>query len=204
MSDDQQQPSDDSLRRPIINGVVALVAVAVAVGVILAGVALVGTRMLGLGGDTSADGGTQGATMVIPKPAKTTQESGPLVTLNTEDPATEEPEEGESDEESSEEASEKEKKEAKEKEITLSAGQTSVANFGQIDLTGIYPGGEGAVLQVQRFESGKWADFDATIPVSGESFSTYVQTGVGGVNRFRVADKSTGKVSNEVKVTVEG
>ncbi|WP_141014556.1 hypothetical protein [Nocardioides sambongensis] len=203
MSDDHEQPSDN-LRRPIVNGIVALVAVAVAVGVILAGVALVGTRMLGIGEDsTAADGSTRGQTMVIPKPQKTTEASGPLVTLNTEEPATEEPEEGES-EEATDEATEEKTKKAAEKAITLSAGQSSVANFGQIDLTGIYPGGEGAVLQVQRFESGRWADFDATIPVSGESFSTYVQTGVSGVNRFRVTDKSTGKSSNEVRVTVQG
>ena len=46
----------------------------------------------------------------------------------------------------------------------------------QIDLTGVYPGGEGAILQVQRFEGGKWEDFPVTASVSNETFSTYVQT----------------------------
>ena len=72
----------------------------------------------------------------------------------------------------------------------------------QIDLTGVYPGGEGAILQVQRFEGGSWQDFPVTVSVSDGTFSTYVQTGQGGVNRFRVVDTDSGKPSNEVKVTI--
>ena len=29
----------------------------------------------------------------------------------------------------------------------------------EIYLTGVYPGGEGAVVQVQRLENGNWEDF---------------------------------------------
>ena len=39
----------------------------------------------------------------------------------------------------------------------------------QIDLTGVYPGGEGAILQVQRFEDGSWDDFPVAVSVSGET-----------------------------------
>ena len=45
MSDQQQPPAE----RPVVNGVVALVAVALGVGLVLALVALVGTKVLGLG-----------------------------------------------------------------------------------------------------------------------------------------------------------
>ena len=69
----------------------------------------------------------------------------------------------------------------------------------QIDLTGVYPGGEGAILQVQRFEGGKWADFPVPISVSDETFATYVQTSQPGVNRFRVIDTDNGATSNEVR-----
>lgn len=184
------------MHRPVLNGLVALLAVAIAVGLIVSGVALIGVRYLGLG-----DGGSgprvagEGQSAIIPKPQRTT-ESGPRMTLATESAVetatdatdeTTEPEESES---------------AAEGQITLSAGQTTVANFGQIDLTGLYPGGEGAILQVQRLQGGDWVDFDATIPVSGETFATYVQTGVSGLNKFRVLDPDTNVASNVVRVTV--
>ena len=72
----------------------------------------------------------------------------------------------------------------------------------QIDLTGVYPGGEGAILQVQRFTNGKWQDFPVTVSVSDETFTTYVQTSQAGENKFRVVDSDTDLISNEVRVTV--
>ena len=72
----------------------------------------------------------------------------------------------------------------------------------EIYLTGVYPNGEGAVVQVQRFENGRWEDFPVDASVSGQTFSTYVQTAQTGVNRFRVRDTSSAQVSNEVRVKV--
>ena len=72
----------------------------------------------------------------------------------------------------------------------------------QIDLTGTYPTGEGAILQVQRFEAGAWQDFPVTMSVNGSTFATYVQTSRVGPNKFRVIDTETAKLSNEVTVTV--
>ena len=86
--------------------------------------------------------------------------------------------------------------------ISLSAAVTEVGPMEEIYLTGVYPGGEGAVVQVQRFESGKWEDFPVDASVSGETFSTYVQTAQLGVNKFRVRDTSGPDVSNEVKVKI--
>ena len=82
------------------------------------------------------------------------------------------------------------------------AGTTAVAPMEQIDLTGTYPDGEGAVLQVQRFQGGAWADFNVTVVVSNQTFATYVQTSVVGLNRFRMVDTDSGAVSNEVRVRV--
>jgi hypothetical protein len=73
----------------------------------------------------------------------------------------------------------------------------------RIDLTGIYPGGEGAILQVQRKLDGKWQDFlSVNVAVSGGQFSTYVQTGQTGQQQFRMRDTSSGLVSNVVRVQV--
>jgi len=72
----------------------------------------------------------------------------------------------------------------------------------QIDLTGVYPGGEGAILQVQRFTNGTWQDFPVTVSVSDETFATYVQTSQAGLTRFRVVDTDTERISNEVRVQI--
>jgi hypothetical protein len=71
-----------------------------------------------------------------------------------------------------------------------------------IDLTGVYTGGEGAILQVQQFTDGKWDDFPVTAQVSDETFTTYIQTSQPGLNKFRVTDTKTGKSSNEVRVRI--
>ena len=180
---------------PVLAGLAALIGVGLVVGIIVGLAALAGTRMLGLDGDSASAESTGGQSAYIPKPEKTQAESGPLITLAPE-PST--GEESESAEPGEEETSE----EATRKQISLSAGQTAVAPMEQIDLTGVYPGGEGAILQVQRFTSGSWQDFPVTVSVSDETFSTYVQTSQAGVNRFRVVDTDTDLESNEVKVTI--
>ena len=180
---------------PVLTGLIALLAVSLTVGLVLGGVALVGTRILGIGGDSSGSAGaSEEESAVIPRPSKTAA-TGPQVTLNTQPP--------ESDAGTKKAKPDKKTKKAKpDKEITLQVGQTAVGNFEQIDLTGVYPGGEGAILQVQRFEGGQWVDFNATLSVSNETFSTYVQSAQLGVNKFRVVDSGTGAASNPVTVRV--
>ena len=95
----------------------------------------------------------------------------------------------------------KQKKRKPRSVISLSASPLEVARMERIYLTGTYPRGEGASLQVQRFESG-WSDFPTSTSVSGGTFSTYVMTGRSGANRFRVVDTATGKSSNPVTVRV--
>jgi len=192
VSDDQEKQDN-----PVLTGLVALIAVSIAVGLVLGGVALVGTRVLGIGGDSSgSSGASERESAVIPRPSKTVA-NGPQVTLNTQSP-----EETDSSGTDDSETEPTDEKSDKKKAITLQAGQTAVGNFERIDLTGIYPGGEGAILQVQRFEGGQWVDFNATLSVSNETFNTYVQSAQVGVNKFRVVNTATGDASNAVTVTV--
>lgn len=169
--------------RPVLSGLVALVAVAVALGLFLALGVLLVTRVAGLGGGDSTSGAGGGPTMYLPPPEKTASESaGPLV----EGPGPES----------------KSASQAPKNPITLSAAQAAVAPMQQIDLSGDYPSGDGAILQVQRLEGGSWSDFPVTAAVSGGSFTTYVQTGQSGKNTFRVIDNDSGKTSNKVTVRV--
>lgn len=187
----------DRRDRPVTYGLLALVGVAVVVGLVTGLAALAGAKVLGVDGAEEASTGGAEASMYLPKLEKTKAADGPTMTLAPGESASAQPE--------SSPTESKTKKKKKAKVISLSAGQTSVAPMEQIDLTGTYPGGEGAILQVQRFENGGWTDFPASpVSVSDQTFSTYVQTGQPGAQRFRVVDTDTGKTSNEVKVTIGG
>jgi hypothetical protein len=198
VSDQQQPPAE----RPVLNGLVALLAVALGVGLILAVVALVGTKVLGLGGDDgdAAGDSTARQSMYLPTPVETDEATGPLVTLHTEDP--DEPTDAESVVPEDEPTTELTSETAAAGEISLQAVATAVASGERIYFSGVYPGGEGAILWVQRFENGDWADFPASVGVTNGTFSSYIFTGVSGVNRFRVIDRDSGTVSNEISVTV--
>lgn len=192
MADRPQQHRD----RPVAYGLLALVGVALVVGLVLGLAALAGARVLGVDGTQTASGPGEEASMFLPKPQRTGPAEGPALTLAPGGEQTAQPD--------ADRGQGEKKKKKKTKVISLSAGQTSVSPMQQIDLSGIYPGGEGAILQVQRFENGSWQDFPVTVSVSNQTFSTYVQTGQTGPNRFRVVDTDTGKASNEVKVTING
>jgi hypothetical protein len=175
--------------RPVLTGLVALVAVALVVGLLFGLAALVGTKVLGLDGggvDASAEA-TAGSetTMNLPEP-EPTETTAPTTTDPNAQP--------------SEAPSSTETEPAR--QISLSAGQLSVSPMQQIDLTGTYAQGEGAILQVQRFEGGSWSDFPVTVSVGNQTFATYVQTSQAGVNKFRVIDTDSGMTSNVVEVTV--
>ena len=171
--------------RPVLTGLVALVAGALVIGVLGGLGILVAVRATGIGGSAeAADDSSASATFVLPRPTDTGTTGVPAPEETT-DPGAEAPETATPAE-----------------EIALSAAQQSVSPMQQIDLTGTYATGEGAILQVQRFEDGAWQDFPVTMSVSGSSFATYVQTSRVGPNRFRVIDTDTAKVSNEIIVTV--
>ena len=182
----------ESEGHPVVAGLLALLGVGLAVGLVVSGAALAATSMLGLG---ESDGGGQASSdqsINVPKPVPTDPPSGPLITL--------EPKPSDDGGRGSEAAAPE-----PEDAISLSAAVTQVRPGEPIDLSGVYPGGEGATLVVQRLEDGKWVDFaggDVTTTVSGETFSTYVLTERTGLNTWRVRDKRTDEVSNEVRVKV--
>lgn len=189
MSDDTDTETDkrsSSIQdRPVLVGFIALFAVAAVIGIIGGVTALVGSRMLGLDGGSATstrDEPTSGSSLYLPEPTITSDAPVP----ETDAPTTTEPSSSS----------------AAVTEISLSASQQSVSAMQQIDLTGTYPSGEGAILQVQRFEDGAWSDFPVTMSVSNQTFSTYVQTSRPGPNKFRVIDSDTDRVSNEVVVKV--
>jgi len=173
-------------KHPITAGFVALVAVGLGVGLLLGIFTLVVTRVAGLGADDGSHASGGGPSLYLPTPAPSSSSgsaagpaTAPAAPASSTPPPTP-------------------------KGITLQAGESSVAAMQRIDLSGVYPGGEGAVLQVQRMGPDRhWEDFPVTAAVSGETFSTYVQTGRSGVQRFRVRDSDTGRVSNVVPVTVQ-
>src|SRR5690606_13676321 len=128
----------------------------------------------------------------------TTAHSGPLITLapgeESIDPSlleeSEEPEEDESESEDAEDG-----------QLTLSQGAFEVSSGEQLYLSGVYPGGEGAVLDIQyKVQGGAWEDFPVDDNVANETFSTYVETYRTGEIHWRVVDSARDVKSNEVKV----
>jgi hypothetical protein len=174
----------DTENRPVLTGLVALVGVAVVIGLLGGLAVLVGVKAAGIGDTTEAsDDPSSSATFRLPKPTETSTETTPEET---------EPSPG----------AETSSAEAPAEGISLTATQQSVSPMQQIDLTGTYQAGEGAILQVQRMENGAWSDFPVTMSVSGGTFATYVQTSRTGPNQFRVVDTDSDVVSNEVTITV--
>ena len=169
-------------------GMVALVVVSALLGLLVGVGTLAGSRLVGLGGSTGDSTGDGGDTLYLPDVSlsKTPVSDSSSGSDGSSQPGT----------------PTKTKKRKAKTAISLTAGQRSVAPMQQIDLTGTYPGGDGAILQVQRLDGGQWVAFPVTTQVSGGSFSTYIQTGRPGPNRFRVADTAKGKFSNRVTVTI--
>jgi hypothetical protein len=183
---------EESEGHPVVAGLLALLGVGLAVGLLVSGAALAGTSVLGLGESEDTGQASSDQSVYVPKPSPTDPPSGPLITLEAKPSST-------GGAEQSEEAPEQEDA------ISLSAAVTSVSPGEPIDLSGVYPGHEGATLVVQRFEDGEWVDFadgDVTATVSDETFSTYVLTERTGLARWRMRDSKTDDVSNEVRVKI--
>lgn len=193
---------DEDWARPLVAGLGVLVGVALLIGAVIAVIAIGALRI------TGGDGGSSSAPEAEPSlyiPERTSPRP-PLDAMEPDaDPSAEaSPDEGESATESaspSPSPTEEPPPPAPRKVISLSATPVSVSPMQDIYLTGTFPGGEGARLQVQRYEGG-WVDFPTTASVSGGTFTTFVRTGRAGVNRFRVVDPDSGKASNAVSVRV--
>lgn len=87
-------------------------------------------------------------------------------------------------------------------QITLAASPLHASASERINLSGRYPGGDGATLQVQNFSGGGWTTFPVSVTVTGGTFRTYIYSGNPGPQRFRVVDPGSGRASNPVTVTI--
>lgn len=189
-------PSADE-KHPIIAGLVALVSVTAAVGVIVAVVAVVGSHLVHPSSSTNGSLAGNGASMYVPMPKPTKAQSGPLVTLSSGQSSS--PQSQQPSPSASPSSSAKPKK-----KINLTASVVSASGMQQFQISGTYPGGEGHILRLQRKMAGSaWATFGIPdMDVQGGQFSSSVQTGHTGVNLFRVKDVDTGLTSNVVRVTI--
>lgn len=174
----------------VVTGVLA--AVALAIGGVVSVIVLGAAKVTGL--DASASRATAQPSLYIPSGRPTvgldqypapTRRSSPSPSAGASGSAS---------------ASPKPKK--KPRTITLQVFPQQVSPGQRINLTGVYRGGEGARLQVERFEGGRWTDFPVGASVSGGQFTTYVTTSRSGQQRFRVVDPLGNKSSNPVRVTV--
>ena len=174
--------------RQLAVGVGVLVAVALVIGGVMSIVALGAAKVTGLG-DVHASATAQPSLYFPSDDPTTTPETYP-------DPnGSDEPSPSPSSESPSAKPTQKTRA------ITLQAFPQQVPPNERINLTGVYPTGDGATLQVQRFEGG-WTDFPVAARVTGGTFATYVLTSRTGATRWRVTDIGSGRSSNAVRVTI--
>lgn len=194
-------------RHPIAAGVTALVAVAVGVGLIVGFGMFVGANILGFGGGGEAsDQATDpdaGASLYAPSPKPTKTADGPAITLNASPTSTPEKKAGSVSASTTSSPSASAEERPGKKEITLQTGIVVAKPMERIDVSGIYPGGEGSILRLERDEGQGWEEFGIPdVSVTGEQFSTAIQSGRVGKHKFRMKDIDTGTYSNVVTVTI--
>jgi hypothetical protein len=205
---------DEENDSPVANGLVALVAVALVIGLLAAIIALLGTRLVGLtGGDGgSSDGVAVGDSLSLPPLEPTELDSGLLITLAPVETPTPEPSSsgplgiGESatpsaSESPSASATAEESADAGERGISLQASDSSLKAGDELMLSGTYHGGEGAVLDIWYQKDGEgWQEFNLKANVYGGVFQAFVTTYKSGSFVWQVRDPVRGKKSNEVHV----
>ena len=185
--------NDESDRtRPVLMGLGALVVISLLVGGVMSVVALGAAKISGIE-QSSAGGPTQAPSLYMPTGEPTTTPDSYVDPSDFPQPT---PAESETITESAEPSSS-----ARSRSITLQAFPSEVSPGERINLTGVYPTGEGAVLQVQRFEAG-WTDFGVDANVSGGLYNTYILTSRVGEAKIRVIDHALNRASNPVTVTV--
>lgn len=171
-------------------GLGALVRASILIGGILSMIALGLARMAGVGDDSGSAVSTEEPSLYYPSPTSSpspTQESTSEEPTASPSPSPESTEEG--------------GRNQQQRRITLTARPKNVEVSERINLQGTYRRGDGATLQIQRFENG-WTDFPVTTTVSGGQFATYIYSGRTGEVRFRVLDESAGLSSQPVTVTI--
>ena len=208
---------DEENDSPVANGLVALVAVALVIGLLAAIIALLGTRLVGLtgGGGGSTDGVGVGESLSLPPLEPTELDSGLLITLapvQTPTPSASSSSSaplgiGESATPTASATptpSAQETDEAGVRGIALQASDSSVEAGDEVMLSGTYHGGEGAVLDIWYEKDGEgWQEFNLDANVYGGVFQAFVTTYKSGTFVWQVRDPESGKKSNEVRVHYE-
>jgi hypothetical protein len=89
------------------------------------------------------------------------------------------------------------------KSITIKSDKATAKAWAKVSFTGKTSGiAKNTVVQVQRFENGKWVNFPATTKVTAKAtYSVWVQSGRVGVNKFRVVSANTASAVANVTVT---
>jgi hypothetical protein len=87
--------------------------------------------------------------------------------------------------------------------ITIKADKATAKAWAKVSFTGKTSGiAKNTVVQVQRFENGKWVNFPATTKVTSKAtYSVWVQSGRVGVNKFRVVSAKTASAAVNVTIT---
>jgi hypothetical protein len=183
---------DGSWARQLLLGLGALAGVALLVGLVVGALTIGAVSITGLGESSGSASSRPSLYIPTAEPTTSPQPYPDPVGPSNQPTRSDEP---------SPTPSEQPSRTKKPRTITLQAFPGHVSPSERIYLTGVYQDGEGAGLQVQRFE-GHWVDFPVDATVRGGIFDTYVITGRSGVNRFRVVDTGTGRASNPVSVTV--
>lgn len=204
-----EQEPEQEWWRPVATGLGALVAVSLVVGLVLGLVALGASRMLG-GGGTGGTTAAEPERLVLPETERTDEDRvglhanpKPFVAVDEPEVDQSEADESKTDESKTDGTKKKKKKKENARPISISASPIVVAPMERVDLTGVYQGAEGARVEVQRREGRSWESFGGvSATVSGGTFSTYVQTGRRGLNRFRVYDPAADVASAPVIITV--
>jgi hypothetical protein len=183
-------PDDSPWSRQLLIGVGAILAVALIVGGILSLVALGAARMSGLA-SSGTDASMRPSLYIPPLQPTRPQQPAPAPASTSAAPSP-----------SPSPSPTTSPKPKPRPQISLQASPLQVSANQRIDLTGVYPRGEGHSLTVQRLEAGAWTNFPVTTSVSGGGFHTWVTTGRAGMQQFRVLDPATGRHSNAVRVRV--
>ena len=174
-------------RKQLLLGLGVLVVVALLIGGIVGVIAVKAADVAGIGQKPSPETG-----VVIPSRTPTTspsQSGTPTTGSETAPTAPTQP-------------TPTKHRKPKPKGIELNASPSQAGTYQRVNLTGSYQAPPGTSLQVQRQEGGNWVDFPTSASVNGGQFSTYIETGHTGPNRFRVVDSSSGKSSNVVVVQI--
>lgn len=203
---------DEENENPVANGLVALVAVGLVIGLLTAIIALLGTRLVGLGGDGGSSGGgvAAGESLFLPSLVPTELDSRMLVTLapiESETPASSVPASTSASPSStpsstpSSSFSPTASSQADGASILLNAGSSRVEAGDELMLSGTYRRGEGSVLDIwYNVEDEGWTEFNLDVNVYGGVFQVHVATYKTGAIQWRVEDPDSGLESNVVTV----